>query len=297
MEFNLPTTKSEMFAILNDLFYYYRIRREGYEEVNLQELNLQRLSVEYDSDEKLVQKATLLLKSKHQREQAEYETKLNSSIKELEQKLSVIEQNHQKAVEELTKLYEESVQKFTKEQYNAGLVQSTLVATQTAVFEENKNAKILALTQEKNNQSASISAKLSALNQELENSSEYFSQIHQFEIQAKVDELKEEREQERINVFKYNNALDEKEQRYSNSIKESKASLMLRYLDISTGEFTKDQLTDMGYYRDVIRCVTGYYDTLEPVQAYREIVADKEVAIYLDDYYPNIVYGYKVFSE
>ena len=50
MEFNLPTTKSQMYVILNDLFYYYRIRREGYEEVNLQELELERLTVTQKSD-------------------------------------------------------------------------------------------------------------------------------------------------------------------------------------------------------------------------------------------------------
>lgn len=297
MQFNIPTTKTEMYVVLNDLFYYYRIRREGYEEANLQELQLQRLSISQKTDEELLEEATLLLKSKHEREKKEYENKLNSSITECQQKLSNIEENYIKTIEEVNLTYEVSAKKFAKDQYNAGLLNSTFVATQNAIFEENKNAKIVALTQEKNNQTASLSAQLTALNQELAGVEEYFSQIHQFEIYAKVNELASQREQERINAFKYNNGLDEKEQRYSNTIKESKMSLWLRYLDISSGEFTKDQLTDMGYYRDVITCVGGYYDTLEPLQAYRDIVAEKELAIYLDHYYQNVIYNYKVLAE
>ncbi len=296
MEFNLPTTKSQMYVILNDLFYYYRIRREGYEEVNLQELELERLTITQKTDEQLLAEATLLLKSKHEREKKEYEVNLNSSILECEQKLILLEQNYQQAIEKVELAYAESAQKFASKQYNAGLLNSTFIATQSAIFEENKNAKIVALTQEKNNQTASLTAKLAALNSELEEKEEHFSQIHQFEIEAKVGELMSQREQERISVFKYNNGLDEKEQRYSNSIKESKSSLWLRYLDISSGEFTKDQLTDMGYYRDVIRCVCGYYDTLEPLTAYQDMTAEKELAIYLDDYYQNIVYTYRMLA-
>ena len=68
---------------------------------------------------------------------------------------------------------------------------------------------------------------------------------------------------------------------------------MIRYLDVSAGEFTKDQLVDMGYYEDVIRCVCGYYDTLQPSVAYRDILDEGKLAIYLDDYYESIIYLYK----
>ena len=106
--------------------------------------------------------------------------------------------------------------------------------------------------------------------------------------------IKDEYEKLKKDVFKYNNSLEEKEQRYLNSIKESKASLRLRFLYISAGEYTKDQLVEMGYYTDVIRCVRGYYDTLPAVDAYRDMVAEHKLAIYLDDYYQNVVYAYKL---
>ena len=99
-----------------------------------------------------------------------------------------------------------------------------------------------------------------------------------------------------MEVFKYNNGLDEKEQRYLNTIKQTKASLKLRYMDISTGEFTKDQLVEMGYYADVVKCVCGYFDRLDPYTAFQDIASEKKLAIYLDDYYQNVIYTYNLLS-
>ena len=83
------------------------------------------------------------------------------------------------------------------------------------------------------------------------------------------------------------------EQRYSNSIKETKASLYIRFLDVSSGEYTKDQLVEMGYYTDVIRCVSGYYDTLPADTAFRDMNAEGDLMIYLDDYYDQMLYAYR----
>ena len=146
---------------------------------------------------------------------------------------------------------------------------------------------------EKNEKIASLTAEIEGLNLKMTNIDDYFNQIHQSEIDAKVIELKDKQEQKRIEVFKYNNSLDEKEQRYSNTIKESKCSLRLRFLDISSGEYTKDQLIDMGYYNDVIRCVSGYYDTLEPLTAYQDILDERKLIIYLEDFYETFVHSYK----
>ena len=68
----------------------------------------------------------------------------------------------------------------------------------------------------------------------------------------------------------------------------------LRFLDISSGEFTHDQLVEMGYYEDVIKCVCGYYDTLSASNAYYDITSEKKLAIYLDEYYSEIIYTYKL---
>ena len=293
MEFNLPTTKEQMYQILNDLFYYYRIKRESYEDVNLTELNLTRLEYTEKTEQELIQKAIVLLSAEHERQKINYQNELDEKILELNQKILLLEQNLASQIESITKMYDESIAKVENQAVKAGLINSSIVADKTVVLEEGKNQKIVLATQEKDEKVSSILAEIESLNLKKSNCNEYFSQIHQSEIDAKVIELIDEQEQKKVDVFKYNNSLDEKEQRYSNTIKESKCSLRLRFLDISSGEFTKDQLIEMGYYNDVMRCVAGYYDTLEPLLAYQDMLDEKKLCIYLEDYYETFVNSYR----
>ena len=294
MQFNLPKTKDEMYVILNDLFYYYRVRREGYEEVNLIELDLPRYTLKQMSEASFIEKATSLLKSKHEREILTYEKNINSQILELEKKATLIEQNAVNEIANVQTLYGESIKKVEEKVVKAGLFNSSIIVDKTVVLEDSLNEKIAKITDSKNEQLASINAKILSLNNELANSQSYFAQIHQMEIDEKVIELKDDYSRLTFDVFKYNNSLEEKEQRYSNTIKEIKSSHYLRFLDISSGEFTKDQLIEMGYYTDVIRCVRGYYDTLPADDAYRDMHAEGKLAIYLEDYYQNVMYAYKL---
>ena len=282
-----------MYVVLNDLFYYYRLRREGYEELNLIELELPRLEIEQMNQEKFVEKATNLLKSQHEREILTSENNIKTQILELEKKQTAIESNALDEIEKVRELYNESVQKVEKQIVKAGLINSSIIVDKTVVLEDSLNDKIAKITQNKNSQIASINAKITALTSELNNVEAYFEEVHQLEIDKKVIELKDEYAKLTADAFKYNNSLEEKEQRYSNTIKETKASLYLRFLDIRSGEFTKDQLVEMGYYADVIRCVRGYYDTLPADEAYRDMNAEGKLAIYLDDFYQHVMYAYK----
>ena len=293
MQFNLPTTKEEMYVILNDLFYYYRVQRGGFEEVDLVELDLTRLECEQKSLEQLTETAITLLSAEHEREKNKRQSELNAKILQLNQEINLLEQNAVSEIASITELYEQSIIKVENQAIKAGLINSSIVADKTASLEDSKNQKIALITQEKNQKVASLLSQIESLNSMLNDNNDYFDQIHQSEIDAKVIELADKQEQKRIEVFKYNNSLDEKEQRYRNTIKESKCSLKLRFLDISSGEFTKDQLIDMGYYKDVMRCVAGYYDTLEPLLAYQDMLDEKKLGIYLEDFYETFVLSYR----
>ena len=107
-------------------------------------------------------------------------------------------------------------------------------------------------------------------------------------ITSFYESVKTERE-----VFKYNNGILEKETRYRNTIKQAEATLKLQFLEISMGEYTKDQLVDMGYYQDVIDCVTSYYDKFSAAEAFQKITDEKKLAVYLDDMYAEVIYAYR----
>jgi hypothetical protein len=171
------------------------------------------------------------------------------------------------------------------------------VVLQSAKLESDKNVKIADITANKNKLIMTYSAEKQALENKLESADEYFKNTHEKDVDKKVLELKKEREQLTMEVFKYNNGLDEKEQRYENSIKQNQMSLKIRYLEVTTGEFTKDQLIDMGYYQDVVDCVTGYFNTLDASEAYYKFKEQSRLVIYLDDYYDNVLYLYRSAAE
>ncbi len=148
------------------------------------------------------------------------------------------------------------------------------------------------LTQEKNRKSTELNAKITALNQSLSAIEDEYYAIQSARVTAKVEELKDARDVIEREVFTYNNGVEEREQKHASTLIRANANLKLKYMEITMGEYSKDELVDMGYYDDVVECVTAYYDTLDPIVAYNDIKGESKLTIYLDDYYQNVVYMY-----
>ena len=55
MDFNLPTTKDQMYSILSDIFYHYRIKRDPYEEFVLPELDIDKIEFISLTEEELIE--------------------------------------------------------------------------------------------------------------------------------------------------------------------------------------------------------------------------------------------------
>ena len=121
-------------------------------------------------------------------------------------------------------------------------------------------------------------------------------EFHDLEIEAKALDLKDEQDKIEREVFKYNNNLDEREKRYNNSLQQTYANLKIRLLELSGREFSKEELVEMGYYRDVVNCVTAYYDSFSATVAYNDYARDTTLPIYLDDMYENILVRFRSLS-
>ena len=198
------------------------------------------------------------------------------------------------------KVKKQELERFLKSQQNvesraikAGLTHSAVIIAQTAKLESDKNEQIIQINNKKNQTVAVFTAQLNDLTTLLENAETYFSALHEKDLQEKIIELKKEREQTKIEVFKYNNTLDEKEQRYDNTNKQARVNIKIRFLELKMDEFSKEELVEMGYYADVIDCVCGYFNTLEAQDAYYQFKDNHKLAIYLDDYYESILYLYR----
>ena len=74
-------------------------------------------------------------------------------------------------------------------------------------------------------------------------------------------------------MFKYNTSLEEKEMRSKNSNLSANASLTLKYLEIRSKSFSKEDLVNIGYYEQVIKCVCAYYNTItDKIVAYQNLL-------------------------
>ncbi len=294
MEFVIPTNREDMFTILEELFHYYRISRPVYSGVELKELELPRLEFSMSTESELKNSAELLVKPAQEREIAERRSLINQEINKLNLKKASVQQDYAALINETETLCAESKEKIEQQAFKNGLVSSGMFFEKIAMLEVKKNDKIIELERKCAQETRNIEAELEVKNKLLDESAAYFFTAHDCDVKKKMEELRLDEEKIQREVFKYNNGLDEKEQRYKNTIAQINANLELKFLSISTGEYTKDQLVEMGYYDDVMRCVCGYYDRLPAMTAYQDVSNDTRLPIFLDHYYENILYMYQI---
>lgn len=297
MNFDTPTTKDEMYDILQEIFYYYRIRREADTGVSLNDLELSRMTYTPMTDAQLTAKAQTALKASQEEKVLAYKKKISDEIYELGVKISTYGTQKTAAENSARETYAAAKSKAEREAVKRGIAQSSAVIDRIADIDAALSAELLAIAAEYNEKIAAAQAKKTRLEADLLNADTYYSDVFNYEVLAEKEKIKEDEQKLQREIFKYNNGLDEKEQRSANSIITTTRSLELRYMNIASNFFTKDQLVEMGYYEDAIDCVCAYYDTLSPLTAYQQIAHDTKVAIYLDDYYTNVVYMYKSFAD
>ena len=293
MEFTRPTNKNEMYNVLEELFFYYRIRREPFEEPVIPELTLERMEFTKKTPAELKEEATALLKEKHLRETTDYSNSLYERKRELEYLLEKDALNKFNLIDELLLKYQDSVDAMKKEASLKWLNDSSVISYQISLLEEEKNKKINQVIENNMKNTDVLNAELNEINIKIERLPERFTAIHNAEIDAKVIELTKAQEEREREVFTYNNSIEEKCQKYARSVATTNATLKIKYLEINSEYFSKEQLIDMGYYADVIDCVCAYYDTLPVLTAYQDMASENKLAIYLDDFYQDIVYMYK----
>ena len=294
MQYETPTTKSELITTLKEIYHFYRIQRIEAPKVNLQALVLPKLSFVEKSEEELIEQATILISASQQREKNKTVQEINEKLASLEILIASANQTTQSLIEKITELYTTSQEKIREEGTIKGFATSNAVLDKISQLEEEKNQKITEAIENNHNQIANYESQKAELNVRLTAIDEYFSSLFDKEVQAKVIELNEEQLKYRDEINKYNNTISEKNLNSKNNILKAQASLDLRYKEIIIPDPSKDMLVDMGYYDDVIGCINSYYSTISAREAYQDLLNDKTLMICLDHYYQDLLYAYKL---
>ena len=294
MQFTKPTTKEQMYTVLNDMFYYYRIKREVYQPITLSELTLTRESYTEPTAAQYRSKAAALVAPAQELRLAEYTEKIDDEINELNEKKVKVASGFIVDKAKIENNYADSKEKILKEVAKKGLSGSSVALSRLTELENENNAEIAVLTSACTEKTNEYSSRIAALNTKKSNASSHFSSVCEKEILAKIEELKDKEQEKKRETGRYNTGLSEKETKYSNSLKQADANLQLKHASVvNASEYSKDQLVEIGYYSDVIACVCAYYDTLAANAAFSDMKSEGKLTIYLDDYYPDILYLYR----
>lgn len=294
MNFTLPTTKSEMYSTLKEIYLYYRIHAATYIAEERPEFSLDRMEFTPLTDEELTEKAESLIEGAFLRERKEKEDVINDKIEALNGKKTVLTEEYEKIFLSVEKKYSEIKEKIKDEACKKGLTFSSIVTEKTYQAEKEKANELLKYQNEKSEKLSKIDGEIDSLEDKLDELSDFYDNLKEVDINAKFIELKEAQEKTLMEVFKYNNGIEEKELRFKNANLTNDMTLEVRYLEAKSKGLTKEYLVDAGYYKDVIDCIAGYYNRLSAVNAYNDIKNETGLIEYLEDFYQDVIYGYRV---
>lgn len=87
-------------------------------------------------------------------------------------------------------------------------------------------------------------------------------------VEAEVRSRMQKEREYADEVTRYNNQVEEKLVKGRNDKTETESTLKLRYLELTAKGLTEEQLVQLGYYKDTIRAIDGYYYTIAAQAAY-----------------------------
>jgi len=277
MQFATPTTKAEMYEILNEIFHYYRIKYDDYEESETEDINISGIQYTPMTDSELEEKATALLAGVHARELYKAKSALSEEIASLEKEKASLTENTAALITKTEKTYGEAIDEIKRQAERSGTENTGLFARKRIETEKEKISAINSINANASARLSALNSKISALTQKLAGLEDEYEDFFEKDIEAKMIELREEENQLLRSVLRYNNTINEKTAKYYNSVAEVKAKLKIQYMEIRQTSFGKDDLVRMGYYKAVITCVSAYYDTLSASAAYNDMKTESQL--------------------
>ena len=294
MVWNTPTNKDEMYEILKDIFVYYRLHKTIEEAPTLNDLVLPRIEFNPLSNEQLLVKAEEWAAAEIKKKILDRAQFLQNEMNDVEEQVEAVFGNYYSKLSDITRTYGDSQAKVENKAITNGLVDSGVLVDKLTSLEKAKNEEISFITYIKDSAITTKKKKKGHLITERDALDSIYRELKELITKDKFNELVKEQEATIREVFKYNNSIEEKEQRFRNSKLQAEASLDLKYKELRALELSKDELIELGYYADIISCVQAYYDTLDPVQAYHDLMTDSKAMLYLEDYYSQLLSAYRL---
>lgn len=287
----IPKSKAEMYEQLEEIYLEYRNINQTIGNMTLETLNIDKIDYTPKTEADLLMEARELLQPWYNEE---YEKRLSNLDTQYriyyikKQDLLTKEAVEREAFKQNIEERKEDLEKMALEH---GFANTELFTDAFAkITEQNLNGQAK-ITSKYDDLRQQLTNKMTEIEVEKEGLQEKFEKYLSDKISAKILELREEDKKYNIEVLKYNNGVEEKLQRSINGNISANATLKLKFMEITSGGFSKDDLIQRGYYKKIIKCVSDYYtyNYGTYAAAYQDILNEHDLMIYLEDYYVSVL--------
>ena len=291
MAYGNPSTKDEMYQILEQIFLDYRNTTIPFEQVQLVDINLSKLEYVSKSEEEFQLEARKLLTPWYNEEYDQRLKEIEKNILVKQKELENLQSSLDEQLSSIEKTYLQAQEEMEAKALNYGFADSPILINKLADIQNEKVNKINDVNEKFIVNSENVQYQIALFEQEKNSLLSVLNARFDDKITAKIIELKGAEKEKEREILKYNNSIDEKLQKHKNGNISANANLQLKYLEIRSEGLTKDELIQRGYYRNVVECVGYFYNNgfSTPLEAYRDILNESQIMIYLDDYYPSML--------
>ena len=102
MQFTIPTNKEQMYSVLQQIFYFYRIRREAFTELDLIPLSIPKMIYTPLEQSALLEMASKMVTPQIEREKYKEINQLEREISNLTAKKQTLEEQKSVAMQQVT---------------------------------------------------------------------------------------------------------------------------------------------------------------------------------------------------
>ena len=288
MDFEIPATKEEMYEVLEAIDLHYKGDLRLFEPPAFEALSLARMDYIPETEESLLARAAELVEYDYEEALAQYRDEQDALIAGETERKTQLAAEKQEALSAIGAEYDAAEIDLRREAEKRGILHSSAVVDRLASLAERRAAALTAARARCGGEEAACAARLAAGAGKTGDAPAAVLPLYESKRENALLALEKLEWDRAAEVLKYNNQAEEKEVKYSNSLLQSVAKLKLEFIQAAAQGYGEDQLVAMGYYKDVVAAVLGYYESLEPAAASADFNAERDLIIYLGSYYNNV---------
>lgn len=297
MAYATPTTKAEMYEILNEIYIDYRIRKEPFEALELENIVLDKLTFSPKSYDTKKTEAQVYV-------QPWYDDTYESMQKEIsrnkygliKQKESVLE-NKNIQVAQVKLHYKDLQTELEEKALHYGYNSSELLINEINELKSQLAKELERIEEEYTDKINKIDEEISEITVQESQLNARLTNLFNHRVSARMLEIQEAEKQLEMSIIKYNNDIEEKMQKSRNSNLNANANLRIKHIEIQAKGYTKEELIQRGYYTQMLDCVSAFYssDYFEtPYLAYIDLLDEVQLIVYLDEFYSDLLELFRV---